>query len=235
MLTISTFNVQNDIKNYTKDKKDLIINYLKDNKIDILNLQEVYSSLDKDLNKSLRKMKYSSYGKYRFYLKRLLNPFNEKTPIVTNKKILKYKTYHLPSLPSLTKRILTRVVIDDDGEIISIYNTHLDHKREKVKERQLKKIIRLIKKDNNKIILTGDFNLKNNNPLFQEFIKIMDETNIKHIDIGNKTLKWSKYKRAIDHIFVSKEFDIVSKKLITDIPTSDHYPILIKIKLKKSI
>ena len=231
MLTISTFNVQNDIKKYKKEKKDLILDYLKKNRIDILNLQEVYSLLDRDLKKELKKINYSSHGNYRFRLKKILNPFNEKTPVVTNKKIIKYKTYHLPFFPSLTKRVLTKVIIEDNNEKISVYNTHIDYKSDFIKERQLKKIIKIIKKDKNKIILTGDFNLKNNKPLFQEFIKILDSLNIKHVDIHSKTLKWSKYNRAIDHIFVSKDFRIISKELVTNIPTSDHYPVLIKVDL----
>ena len=55
MLTICTFNIQNDFNDYNISKRDKIINLLKNNHIDIYNLQEVYTKIDKDLTKSLKK------------------------------------------------------------------------------------------------------------------------------------------------------------------------------------
>lgn len=229
MLTISTFNVQNDINYYKDEKTKMILDYLTKEKINVLNLQEVYSTLNKNLVKELSSLSYSINGKYRFFLKYLLKRFNEKTPIITNYKVLKTKTYHLPHFPSLLRRIITKVEIEDNNHLISIYNTHIDFQYESVKQRQLKKILKILKKDKNLIILTGDFNLKTNNPIFNDFIKELDKINIKHIDIKEKTFKSSKYHRAIDHIFISKDFKLIDKRLITNIPTSDHYPVLIQI------
>lgn len=228
MLTISTFNVQNDIHNYSKDKTRQIIKYLEDKKIDILSLQEVYSKLDYDLRKMLSPS-FSLFGKYRFFLKRLFNSINEKTPIITNYKVIFSKTYHLPSLPSLLKRIMTKVVIEVEGRQISVYNTHLDFQYEIVKKRQLKKILNIIKKDKNPVILMGDFNLKTNKKIFLDFREKLKSINIKHVNIHEKTFKASKYHRAIDHIFVSGEFKILKKELITDMPISDHYPVLVQL------
>ena len=69
------------------------IYYLKNNNIDILGLQEVYSKLNNDLEQELSTTKYKIYGKYRFYLHTILKRFNEKVPIVTNKKTIFNKTY----------------------------------------------------------------------------------------------------------------------------------------------
>lgn len=231
MLTICTFNIQNDYRKYTKDKSLEILKFLKKEKLDVFNLQEVYSKIDKDLKNNLFNTKYSINGKYRFLLKVILNRFNEKNPIITNKKVLSTKTYHLPVFPSITKRIMTKVEIDLDGEIISIYNTHLDYKYISVRKRELKRIINIIKNDSNPIILTGDFNLKTNNIYFKEFIKDMKSIGIKHIDVGEKTLKISKYHRAIDHIFISDKFKLKSKRLITNLDISDHYPIIIRVDI----
>lgn len=226
MLTICTFNIQNDSTNYDISKRDMIINLLKSNHVDIYNLQEVYSRIDKDLTKSLKKLSYSICGTYRFLIP---NRYNEKTPIITNKKVISNKTYHLPFLPSIVKRIMTKVEIEDEGRIISIYNTHLDFKYDKIKERQLNKILSIIKKDPNPIILTGDFNLKTNKEIFNNFVAELEKLGIKHIDVFDKTLKISKYHRAIDHIFISKDFKLISKKRITDVNTSDHYPVVIEV------
>lgn len=233
MLTISTFNIQNDISKYTKDKTIIIINYLLDNNIDILNLQELYSSCEKDLLPYLIKNNYTNNGRYRYNLK-LFNRINEKNPIITNKKVIYQKTYHLPFIPSLLKRIVTKVVIEcSPAKQITILNTHLDFKYDFVKKRQLKKILNLIKKEKNPIILTGDFNLKNNKQIFNDFVKSLEELNIYRVKLNEKTLKHSQYNRAIDHIFLSDNFNIISKEVIKDLSISDHYPLLIKVNLQK--
>ena len=229
MLTICTFNIQNDFNDYNISKRDKIINLLKNNHIDIYNLQEVYTKIDKDLTKYLKKISYNIYGAYRFLIP---NRYNERTPIITNKKVLSNRTYHLPFLPSIIKRIITKVEIEDQGRVISVYNTHLNFKYESLKERQLKKVLKILKKDSNPIILTGDFNLKTNKEIFNNFVDELKKMGIEHIDVSDKTLKISKYHRAIDHIFISDTFKLISKKRITDLNTSDHYPVLIEVDYK---
>lgn len=232
MIVISSFNIQNDIKKYSKKKEEKIISYLKDNKIDILNLQEVYSKLDKDLSKDIISLNYNMFGKYRFFLKRILNRINEKTPIITKYKVINNKTYNLPFLPSTLKRVMTKVEVEINGKLVSIYNTHLDYMLDITKKRQLKRILKILQKDNNPIILTGDFNLKNNNDIFNNFVEEMKKLNINHIDVLDNTWKPSKYHRAIDHIFLSDDFVLNSKKIVKNIDISDHYPILIEIDFR---
>ena len=233
MITISTFNIQNDIKDYSKDKEIEIINYLKKNKIDILNLQEVYSSLDKDLSLDIKLINYNMFGKYRFFFKRIFNRINEKTPIITRYNVINKKNYQLPFLPSTLKRVMTKIEVEIDNKIVSIYNTHLDYMLDITKKRQLNKILKIIKKDNNPVILTGDFNLKNNNIIFNNFVKEMKDIGINHIDVLDNTWKPSKYHRAIDHIFISNDFKLKSKEIIKNINISDHYPILVKVDFNK--
>lgn len=230
MLIISTFNIKNDYYKYNKEKTKDIIKYLKDNHIDILNLQEVYKKLDKDLTKEIRNNNYRVIGKYRFLSRLLLKPINESTPIITNKKIVEIKHYRLPHFPSLLKRIMTKIVINYNNELVSIYNTHLDFKYDTVKKKELDKIYKIISKDKNRIILTGDFNLKTNKDIFNDFVAKLKKLGIIRIPLDEKTLKQSMYNRAIDHIFISKEFDIVDKEVIKTLDISDHYPLLIKLK-----
>lgn len=230
MLVISTFNIKNDYYDYKKEKTKMIIDYLKDNKIDVLNLQEVYKKIDKDLSKETKKINYKKIGKYRFKSILFLRPFNESTPIITNKRIIEVKHYQLPFLPSIQKRIMTKVVIKYKQKLISIYNTHLDYKFDKVKKKELNKILEVISKDKNIIILTGDFNLKTNKEIFLNFIDQLKEMGIKRVQLNEKTLKQSMFNRAIDHIFISNELELLDKKVIKNLSISDHFPLLIKIK-----
>ena len=86
MLRISSFNIQNDFSKYNINKSKEIYNYLVQNKINILGLQEVYSKINKDLIKLLPS-KYTYNGNYRFFSKIILNRINEKTPIITDMKL----------------------------------------------------------------------------------------------------------------------------------------------------
>ncbi len=229
-MRISTFNIKNDIKGYTKEKEKEILKFLTTNKIDVLNLQELYIPLYKDLKKDLHDINYHINNRFRFRLPLIFNRINESTPIITNKKVLSTKTYWLPHFPSFLKRIITKTEIKENNEVISIYNTHLDFMFDKVKEKQLNKILNIIKRDSNKIILTGDFNLKNNKEIFNNFVNELEKMGIVRVELNDKTLKKSKYHRAIDHIFISKDFKIVKKEIIKDLKISDHYPLLIEIK-----
>ena len=232
MLRISSFNIQNNYTKYNVEKAEAITNYLKSNNIDILGLQEVFNLCDKDICKKID-CGFSCYGKYRFYLKSLLRLINEKNPIITNKKVVEKNTFHLPFFPSVLKRIITKVVIEYEGKQISIYNTHLEVMFQFVQKRQLNKIYNLISNDNNLIILMGDFNLKNNKKIFNDFEMLLKEKGMYRIEFNHKTLKSSKYNREIDHIFLSNEFELLDKKVIEDLEVSDHYPIMIDVNLKK--
>lgn len=224
MLTISTFNIQNK---EDKNKLKFIKNYLIDNNIDILNLQEAYPKFMREFQNDLKDYKVTGNYRYLYFPK-----INESNPIITNKKVLYSKTYRLPHLPSLLNRIITKTVVVIDNKEISIYNTHLDYQYSSVKKRQLNKVLKLIKKDKNPIILTGDFNLKNNKEIFNNFTEELEKLNIYRVQIDEKTFKPSKYKRAIDHIFLSKDFKLVDKNVVKDIETSDHYPVLIRVLIE---
>lgn len=229
-MKISTFNIQNNYKSYDNCKTRDIYNYLKDNDIDILALQEVFGRCSDDLE-VLLKNKYHMVGKYRFLSKFLLRRFNEKNPIITKYKIISFKTYNLPFIPSLLKRVITHVVIEYKGKEISIYNTHLEVLISNVKKRQLKKIYNLIANDPREKILMGDFNLKNNNPLFLNFVNSLEEIGMKRVPLNEKTLKLSRYSREIDHIFLSEGFIVKKKEVIKNLSISDHYPVMIEVDL----
>ena len=227
-MKVSSFNIQNNINDYSLDKTKEIVSYLENNNIDILGLQEVFSPCGDDLEKCFPK-NYSMRGNYRFLLS-IFRKVNEKTPIVTKYKILKHKTYHLPHFPSLLRRVMTKVVIDIDGEEVSVYNTHLDFQFMYARKRELKKILRILRRDINPIILLGDFNLKNNKQIFIDFEYELNKIGIRRVSFNEKTLKVSQYKREIDHIFLSYDFKLINSKVIKDLDISDHYPVIVEIE-----
>lgn len=229
-MKISTFNIQNDYKYYKEEKSKDIYNYLKNNDLDVLGLQEVFSKINKDITTKISNV-YNMVGKYRGISRIILKRFNEKNPIITKYKIISYKTYQLPHFPSILKRVMTHAVIDYNGKEISIYNTHLEVRKINVKVKQLDKIYQIIKDDKRPLILMGDFNLKNNNQEFNGFITKLENIGINRIILNEKTLKQSKYSREIDHIFYSKEFKLVKKEVIKDLKISDHYPVLVELKI----
>lgn len=232
-MKICTFNIKNNYNHYQKEKAKDIVDFINRNKIDILCTQELFDTCENDITKYLCKTNYKIYGKYRFKSK-LLRKINESASIITNQKVLLDENYHLPHLPSLLKRVVTKVVIDtkEFGKI-SIINTHLDYQFEFAKKRQLKCLLKIINKEKLPIILTGDFNLKNNNSIFNKFVEDLEKLGIKRVPINEKTLKQSKYKRAIDHIFISDKFELKEVDVIKELEISDHYPVLIKIDHKE--
>ena len=77
MLTISTFNIQNK---EDKNKIKLVKNYLIDNNIDILNLQEAYPKFMREFQSDLKDYKVTGNYRYLYFPK-----INESNPIITNK------------------------------------------------------------------------------------------------------------------------------------------------------
>lgn len=230
-MKICTFNIKNNYNQYQKEKAKDIVDFIDKNNIDILCTQELFDICKNDINNYLSRTNYKIYGKYRFKLN-ILRKINESVSIITNQKVISNETFHLPYLPSLLKRIATKLIIkiDNYGEIC-ILNTHIDFKYDLAKKRQLKKLLNIITDEKRPIIITGDFNLKNNNPIFNGFVDNLEKLGIKRVPINEKTLKQSKYKRAIDHIFISNDFELKKVNVIKDLEISDHYPVLIDIEV----
>lgn len=228
-MIISTFNIKNDYSFYNENKSVEIFKYLRNNKIDVLGLQEVFYKCDKDLCK-LIKNSYNMVGKYRFLFKLFHPTDNEKTPIITNKNIIESNTYRLPYYPSNLKRVMTHIVVLDGDKEVSIYNTHIEAKIPKVKEKQLDRIYEIISNDKRPKILMGDFNLKDTDILFENFVNRLKVLNLSRVEINERTFKTEKEDKAIDHIFISNNYKVVNTFVIKNLLISDHYPIIVEIR-----
>jgi len=247
MLNIATINVQNKYKekDYNgrteqEDHIEMLLELIDCYELDLVGLQEVNPRYKSRLQKHLKK-NFSYYGKSRYKINAvtrrigLLHTFNESVPIITSLKVLKAKTVYLPWIFSYVPRIATILEVETKelGPIV-VLNTHLDNRKTRTKAKELVFLAKTIKKMKKPVILMGDFNMTVKNTDFQKFMKEMQKLNIDHVKIEEKTFKEAKSNVAIDHIFLSNCFQV--EKLILEKSSkyehfSDHYPIILKIRL----
>lgn len=246
-MIIMTFNIQNKKNENIKEKIRNIFSILDKENIDIVGLQEVAPRYYQPLE---RNKKYNITGNYRlgksiFYkIFSYIDSYNEANPIITKEKVLNSKTIRLPWIPpitelkkaifeskSITPRIITVIKIKQNDEIITILNTHLEKRIEKLKEKQLKKILSIIKKIDTPFILMGDFNMKETNQIFSNFCKEISLLGGTKVEITGKTLKNNKDNLSIDHIFY-RDFFINEVKILEN-EISDHYAVRVELNLSR--
>lgn len=238
-ITISTFNIQNKykIKRYSGidrygDHAMELVNFIEDENIDIIGIQELTPLYQKRLENNLPE-KYQMSGKYRYTSIGKFIPFiskyNESNKIITRFSIEETSTRHLPFFPNIP-RIVTKTKIRCKDKVITVYNTHLDFISPVIRKKQLDKLFFLISQDCENVILMGDFNSFDDQKYFKDFIEKLNNIGIVHIEIDTKT--HYRIKKAIDHIFVSNKFKIVDKKVLNlGTNMSDHMPIVVKIDI----
>ena len=171
--------------------------------------------------------------------------------IFWNKKtvsLLKWGTFWLsetPEKPSMgwdanCIRTATWALMKDKktGKKFYFVNTHLDHKGAEAQKNGLKLIVDRIASINPQgypMVLTGDFNIKPNNPALTDLDKIMHSTRkiASKTDSRNTFNGWSvkETDMIIDYIYVSgfsecPEYRTVTEKYVERPFVSDHYPIV---------
>lgn len=231
---IGTFNLRNHYwqRNWNgQNFPEILANFIKDEKITFLCVQEMVKPYSKKLQLQLNN--YHIIGNYRFEKIPFPSQFNEANSIITKEKIIFTETKHLsriPGLDHLTKwpRIITTIQTAEHF----IINTHIEFGNKIPQIHQLKILYQYIH-DHQDLspIITGDFNIDSSTPHFLDFIKKLEKIGIQHINNSTPTHK----KQIIDHIFISNTYDILSTEVIqnqaiNDI--SDHSPLLVKIRKK---
>ena len=174
--------------------------------------------------------------------------------IFWNKKtvsLLKWGTFWLsetPEEPSMgwdaaCKRTATWALMKDKktGRKFYFVNTHLDHVGKQAQKNGLKLIVDRIATINPQgypMVLTGDFNIRPDNPALADLDKIMQSARkiAPKTDNRNTFNGWSVKKTAevIDYIYVSgfsacKEYRTVTEKYLERPFVSDHYPIFARL------
>ena len=182
--------------------------------------------------------------------------FNESNAIISKYPVNQDLscTLHLPSIPTigdmkenkwntftkLQPRIMTIVVSKEDRMIHVNTNLHDAFREKRAEQEQFiaKKIQELQQKYfGYAIMLTGDFNETLYSPTFQVFLARMEAMGFQRVPIAERTYSKQQQNLPIDHIFINQFIGLEDYKVVKDgeiTETSDHYPVLAKVKLYKS-
>lgn len=90
-------------------------------------------------------------------------------------------------------------------------------------------------RDKRGIILTGDFNDHLKSSSFPRFMEQMSSLGFRRIPVNTRTYSKQSDNIAIDHIFISKSLSLEDFKVCDTgniITTTEHYPIIAKVKKK---
>ena len=174
--------------------------------------------------------------------------------IFWNKKttqMLKWGTFWLSETPDVPskgwdakcRRTATWALMKDkkSGKKYYFVNTHLDHRGKLAQKNGLMLIvdrIESINPENYPMVLTGDFNIRPDNPALAELDKIMDSARkvAAKTDNHNTFNGWSIKPSdvIIDYIYIAgfsscPEYQTITKKYAERPFVSDHYPIISKV------
>ena len=240
------YNNSNDGINIWENRRSTVTNFIIDENPDFAGLQEVTYSQLIFLTESLKDYDFIGVGRDDGKNK------GEFSPIFYNKnkyKVLYNDTFWLSSTPEKVsigwdasmERICTYGLFEnlETKKRLWVFNTHFDHignhAREKSTDLILKKINSIKSKDI-PVILTGDFNLNDDNFSIKKIQKQLKDVliNIKKTDLNYETYNGFKNlvksKRRIDYIF-TKNFEVKeAKHIYLKTPhggwASDHHPVL---------
>ncbi|MFD2247158.1 endonuclease/exonuclease/phosphatase family protein [Pontibacter ruber] len=241
----------NDIGNLWKDRAPAVAALIRFHEFDILGTQEGFKNQLDDLSKALTE--YDRYGVGRDDGKEK----GEHAAIFFRKdkyKLLNKGDFWLsetPDKPSLgwdatcCNRIASWVYLQDlkTKKKFYVFNVHFDHEGVQARRESSKLMLRKIREIAGKepVILTGDFNGNHSSEWYQALANsdILKDT-FKEVkqpyalsSSFNAFGKQNEGNEVIDHIFVTKDFNVSKWGMLTDTYNgkfpSDHFPILVKI------
>jgi len=247
-INIMTYNIRLDTEadgiNMWDNRKEGIVSLIKEERVDILGIQEGLPSQIEYLSKQLDG--YSMIGEGRDG-----GNNGEYSAIYYNNKmnLIETETFWLsetPEIPSIgwdaaIKRITTLglfKMINSDKELL-VYNSHFDHIGKIAREKSVGVILNHIKENdyqNRALIVMGDFNAKPDDLPIELLSEELDDS-FKILPIENPIGTFngfdldSKLLDRIDYIFTKNikitNYKHLDKKLSSGLWPSDHLPILI--------
>lgn len=254
-LKVISFNIRlgiaDDGENSWKNRRDASVAMVNEQLPDVMGLQEAYPFQDGYITQQCKDYACIGVGRDdgQFLGERMSILFN-----YNRVKPVKYGTFWLsetPDEPSFgwdakCRRTATwaKMTYLPSGKEFFFVNTHLDHKGEVARREGLALIERKIAEmnpDNLPVILTGDFNLRDNNPLILEFDKRMNNAREKAA-VTDTLYSATGYRKdrgsRIDYIFYNgfrkcSEFHTLTGEYAGKPFISDHYPVCATLVFKK--
>lgn len=247
-INIMTYNIRLDTEadgiNMWDNRKEGIVSLIKEERVDILGIQEGLPSQIEYLSKQLDG--YSMIGEGRdggnngeysaIY-------YNNKMKLIETETFWLSETPEIPSIgwDAAIKRITTLglfKMINSDKELL-VYNSHFDHIGKIAREKSVGVILNHIKENdyqNRALIVMGDFNAKPDDLPIELLSEELDDS-FKILPIENPIGTFngfdldSKLLDRIDYIFTKNikitNYKHLDKKLSSGLWPSDHLPILI--------
>jgi endonuclease/exonuclease/phosphatase family metal-dependent hydrolase len=158
------------------------------------------------------------------------------TAVLSKYPILSSENHLLTNIPypvnPTEQRGLLETVINVKGNHVHFYNTHLDNKRAKQRDLQVREILDIANQNEGTKIFVGDFNAE---PDSAEILKMTAHYKDVFDVLGQDddyTIPVENPNRRIDYIFTSDDVKISSGEVIKTF-ASDHLPIVAELVLTK--
>lgn len=245
------YNNPNDGKDIWENRRETITDFIEKEAPDFLGLQEVNFPQIQYLNSNLINYSFIGVGRDDGKTRGEFSPiyFNE-----SKYNLLLSNTFWLSKTPdnisvgwdAAMERICTYGLFKqkNDGSKVWVFNTHFDHIGNDAREKSVDLILSKIKdltKDEDQIIITGDFNLSDDSLPIKKLQNFYNDVNIK---MDNKSKFYgtfnnfkidNNYNNRIDYIFY-KNFDLIKSSHLhikTDQGrwASDHHPVIAILKI----
>ena len=245
IIKVMSFNIRydnpQDGPNKWSKRKDLVYNIIKESNCDFYGLQEAIITQVHDIENQFPELGCICRSR------EVSTDWGESVPIFYNKlkwEVTEFGTFwhsenrYSPgsiSWKNPLPRISTWCKFKNikTNNFIVMYNTHYDYESKLCREKTTNLTISHMKEyyENYPIILTGDFNVNENDSCLNGYKYLFNDSyRLKNIDNGNTFHGWnsSAYQR-IDYIFITKNINVLESKVLNNNPkgrySSDHYPI----------
>lgn len=177
-----------------------------------------------------------------YYLKDKYNLIDSGTIWLSETPEKKYSE----SFDTACPRIATWAVLEnkETGVTYTHINTHLDHVLESTRVGQIRVLMNKVKEidEDGNFVCTGDFNTYKDGEVYAEMTKVADDARLA-AERSDDGITFHDYGRveeddtgAIDYIFVSRDTDVDTYKIIRDsvrgMYPSDHYPIIADVEFE---
>lgn len=253
----ATFNVRydnpQDNQNNWKFRKGRVIQFIKDQKMDVVGMQEVLHSQFLDLKAGLPE--YEGIGVGRDDGKTA----GEYAPLFYRKdkyEVLDSNTFWLSEHPNIVGKmgwdaVCTRIATwakfreKSTGKIFMAVNTHFDHIGTEARRQSALLIIKKIKEivGNQPAVVTGDFNVTDQSEAYQtmttnafvmkDAYKVARKVTGVNYTFHDFAKIPAKDCEKIDFVFVTPQIEVVSSYIPAEVPhaiLSDHNPQLVELK-----